>query len=91
MLGFDAERLEGFLRLLPRSTAEAARLAAGHDERLEGRAWTEIDADRPLRHALEVRHADFAIAAITFDTTSSGTTISTLTFGRKSTVYSLPR
>jgi uncharacterized protein YecE (DUF72 family) len=63
VLGFDAERLEAFLRLLPRSTAEAARLAAGHDERLEGRAWTEVDADRPLRHALEVRHAGFAVAA----------------------------
>jgi uncharacterized protein YecE (DUF72 family) len=55
-LPFDADRLATFLDLLPRSTAEAATLAQCHDERLDGRAWTSTDADRPLRHALEVRH-----------------------------------
>ena len=30
-----------------------------HDERLDDRAWTTTDADRPLRHVLEVRHASF--------------------------------
>jgi uncharacterized protein YecE (DUF72 family) len=59
MLGFDAERIEGFLRLLPRSTGEAAVLAQRHDERMDDRAWTATDADRPLRHAMEVRHASF--------------------------------
>jgi uncharacterized protein YecE (DUF72 family) len=34
-------------------------LAAGHDARLEGRAHVQTDADRPLRHALEVRHPSF--------------------------------
>ncbi|MFC7406372.1 DUF72 domain-containing protein [Georgenia alba] len=58
-LAFDAGRLERFLRLLPRTTGEAARLAAGHDERLEGRAWTEPGPDRPLRHAVEVRHDSY--------------------------------
>lgn len=62
-LGFDAERLAGFLDLLPRSTAAAARLAARHDERMEGRSWTTTDADRPLRHAVEVRHASFETPA----------------------------
>ncbi len=56
---FDAERLAAFLALLPRTTGAAARLATGHDERLDGRALTETDADRPLRHALEVRHESF--------------------------------
>lgn len=59
-LPFDADRLEAFFRLLPRSTAEAAELAARHDARLAGRALTETDADRPVRHALEVRHPSFA-------------------------------
>ena len=58
-LGFDAARLAAFFDLLPRSTAAAARLATEHDERLDGRAWTTTDADRPLRHVLEVRHATF--------------------------------
>ncbi len=58
-LGFDEARLAAFFALLPRSTAAAAQLAAEHDERLEGRAWTTTDDDRPLRHVLEVRHATF--------------------------------
>jgi len=37
----------------------AAPLATEHDERLDDRAWTTTDADRPLRHVLEVRHASF--------------------------------
>jgi uncharacterized protein YecE (DUF72 family) len=59
-LGYDADRLCAFFDLLPRSTAAAARLAAGHDDKLSGdRVWTQTDADRPLRHALEVRHDTF--------------------------------
>lgn len=59
-LGYDAGRLARFFDLLPRTTAQAAELASRHDERLDGRAWTTTDADRPLRHVLEVRHASFA-------------------------------
>ncbi|MGW1682307.1 DUF72 domain-containing protein [Saccharopolyspora sp. NPDC002376] len=59
-LPFDADRLAEFFRLLPRTTSAAAELAARHDERLAGRALTETDADRPIRHALEVRHPSFA-------------------------------
>lgn len=58
-LGFEPEVVEAFLARLPRSTAEAAALAEQHDERLDGRAWTTTDLDRPLRHALEVRHPGF--------------------------------
>jgi uncharacterized protein YecE (DUF72 family) len=58
-LGFDGARLRAFLRLLPRTTTAAAALAAGHDERLEGRAHTTTDAERPIRHAVEVRHRTF--------------------------------
>ena len=58
-LAFDAERLDAFLALLPRGTAAAGALAAGHDARLPGQAWLATDADRPLRHALEVRHPSY--------------------------------
>ncbi|WP_307868917.1 DUF72 domain-containing protein [Cellulosimicrobium cellulans] len=57
---FDAALLDEFLALLPRTTAEAARLARDHDDRLRAPAWTEVDADRPLVHALEPRHESFA-------------------------------
>ena len=58
-LGYDEARLADFFALLPRTTTAAAALAAGHDERVEGRAWLTTDADRPLRHALEVRHPTY--------------------------------
>ncbi|MCU1433062.1 MAG: hypothetical protein JWP95_2167 [Actinotalea sp.] len=58
-LGFHPDRLEEFFAALPRTTSAAAEVAARHDERLDGRAWTTTDADRPLRHVLEVRHATF--------------------------------
>lgn len=57
-LGFDAGRLDDFLRRLPRTTAAAAELARGHSDRVPD-PCTETDADRPLRHALEVRHPSF--------------------------------
>jgi uncharacterized protein YecE (DUF72 family) len=63
-LAFDADRLAAFLALLPRSTAGAATLAQQHDERLEGRAWTNTEVDRPLRHALEVRHPSYRDPAL---------------------------
>jgi len=58
-LGFDAERFDAFFALLPRDTGAALALARRHDERLEGRAWLEIDRVRPLRHAVEIRHPSF--------------------------------
>jgi uncharacterized protein YecE (DUF72 family) len=62
-LPFDADRLAEFFTRLPASTGEAAYLARRHDERLAGRAWTGVLADRPLRHALEVRHDSFRTPA----------------------------
>lgn len=54
--GLYLERFEAFLKLLPRTTDEAAALAERHGPKLEGRAWTRADAALPLRHAFEVRH-----------------------------------
>jgi uncharacterized protein YecE (DUF72 family) len=56
---FDPGKLGPFLEMLPRTTAEALKLAEGHDERLEGRTHLAIDVDRPLRHAVEPRHESF--------------------------------
>jgi uncharacterized protein YecE (DUF72 family) len=61
VLGYDPARLAGFFALLPRTTVEAAALAQRHDERLDDRDWTTTDADRPLRHCLEVRHASYVV------------------------------
>lgn len=56
---FDLPLLREFLGLLPRDTSLAAKLAAGHDDRLDGRAWIRTEATRPLRHAIEIRHDSF--------------------------------
>ena len=53
---FHPEKLQTFFDLLPRSHAQAAALARGHDHRLKGRSWLEIEADLPIRHAIEIRH-----------------------------------
>ncbi|MDP2311382.1 MAG: DUF72 domain-containing protein [Pseudomonadota bacterium] len=58
-LPFHADRIEAFLALLPHDHAAAARLGAEHDARLEGRAWLDVERNRPLRHAMEVRHPSF--------------------------------
>ena len=63
-LAFDADTLDAFFALLPRTTSEAAALAARHDAKLsEDRALTRTDAERPLRHALEFRSPTFAVDA----------------------------
>jgi uncharacterized protein YecE (DUF72 family) len=59
MLSFNAERLASFFDLLPRDTAQAAKLARRHDERLKGRSFTKAGIERPIRYALEVRHPSF--------------------------------
>jgi uncharacterized protein YecE (DUF72 family) len=58
-LRFDAGKIERFLALLPRDTGQALEIARGHDGKMEGRSLLEIDAVRPLRHAVEVRHESF--------------------------------
>src|SRR4051812_26769583 len=55
----DLDRFAGFLDALPKTSAQAAEIAARHDQRLDGRAWTEAEVDIPLRHAFEIRHPGF--------------------------------
>jgi uncharacterized protein YecE (DUF72 family) len=62
--GFDPARLESFLKLLPRDTEQAARIARRHEKWLtEKRTDTELRAHKKLRHALEIRHPSFLVKA----------------------------
>lgn len=56
---YDRARLEHFFRLLPRDTAMACSLARRRSAWMKGRVRLAIDAPRPLRHAVEVRHESF--------------------------------
>jgi uncharacterized protein YecE (DUF72 family) len=58
-LSYDRASLEEFFSLLPRSTEEALALARRRDARMTGRSRLAIDADRCLRHAIEIRHPSF--------------------------------
>jgi uncharacterized protein YecE (DUF72 family) len=57
---YEEERFDHFLAMLPRNTMQALAMARKHDPRMEGRSCLAIDRDRPLRHAVEVRHESFA-------------------------------
>lgn len=59
---FDPAVVTEFFSLLPRSTTEALELARRHDERMSGRAWLEVEEERPLRHAFEPRSPSFGEA-----------------------------
>ncbi|MDB4879588.1 MAG: hypothetical protein JWL60_1034 [Gemmatimonadetes bacterium] len=56
---FDAERLDSFIRTLPRSSLEGEAVARQHDERLRRGALVDAAADVPYRHCFEVRHPTY--------------------------------
>jgi len=59
-LPYDEDLLRRFFDQLPRSTSEVARLARRHDQKLgKDRSFLDVLVERPVRHALEVRHASF--------------------------------
>lgn len=58
-LVYDKDRLETFFKLLPRTTAAAAKLARKHDHWLDERVVVSPGKPHRLRHALEVRHPSF--------------------------------
>jgi uncharacterized protein YecE (DUF72 family) len=58
---FDHTRLERFLRLLPRDSTEAARLASRHDDRLRRGALVTANDAIVYRHALEPRHPSYFV------------------------------
>lgn len=57
--GFDAGRIDGFLKMLPRTSADAEAIARGHDHRLKRGALVRAAARVRYRHALEVRHPSY--------------------------------
>ncbi|QNE33898.1 DUF72 domain-containing protein [Leifsonia shinshuensis] len=58
-LQFDPEALDAFLGMLPATTARARALAADTTLEEDRTDYSGTD-DRPLRHAVEARHASFA-------------------------------
>jgi uncharacterized protein YecE (DUF72 family) len=62
-LRLDVAVLDDFLGRLPRTTTEAAALAAHHDDKVpDDRALTTAEDERPIRYALEFRSPTFAVA-----------------------------
>jgi len=59
MVKFDHERFEHFLSLLPQDTEAALQRALQYQPRMEGKVSLAMDAKRPMRHAVEVRHPSF--------------------------------
>jgi uncharacterized protein YecE (DUF72 family) len=60
---FDHELFRSFFEMLPGNIKESLALGGRHDARLDGRTWLESDADRPVRHAVEIRHDSFRTPA----------------------------
>jgi uncharacterized protein YecE (DUF72 family) len=56
---FDIDRLASFLKLLPCDLKEAAACGRKRDAFMRGRDALRISANRPIRHAIEVRHDSF--------------------------------
>jgi uncharacterized protein YecE (DUF72 family) len=56
---FDAERMDAFMRLLPRDSREGEAVARRHDERLRRGALVEAPVRVRYRHAFEVRHPSY--------------------------------
>jgi uncharacterized protein YecE (DUF72 family) len=59
-LRYDEERFERFFAQLPATAAKAVRIARKHEAWMRERSAVAIDHDRPLRHAVEIRHESFA-------------------------------
>lgn len=58
---YSPEIIDDFLKRLPRTTEEAVDLGKQHDRMVDGKSFLETDRNRPLRHAMEIRHASFVI------------------------------
>jgi uncharacterized protein YecE (DUF72 family) len=59
--GWNKERFSEFFDLLPYDTRTAAKLARKHDDKLKAGAWLKTDAERPIRHCVEIRHPSFMV------------------------------
>lgn len=57
--GFQPERLDAFMRSLPRSSTDAEAVARQHDHRLRRGALVDAAESVRYRHAFEVRHPSY--------------------------------
>jgi uncharacterized protein YecE (DUF72 family) len=56
---FDAERMNAFMRMLPRDSTQGEAVARQHDHRLRRGALTKSRVRVDYRHAFEVRHPSY--------------------------------
>lgn len=56
---FDDERMDSFMRSLPRNSLDGEAVALQHDDRLRRGALVDAAARVPYRHAFEVRHPSY--------------------------------
>jgi uncharacterized protein YecE (DUF72 family) len=56
---FDEGRFENFFAMLPHDFEAAAKVARRRSGWLKGRASWSFDVNRPIRHAVEIRHFSF--------------------------------
>ncbi|HYD33272.1 MAG TPA: DUF72 domain-containing protein [Methylophilaceae bacterium] len=56
---FDPELFENFLKLLPHDGDAALELAHKREPRMRDKEYLEMDANRPMRHAVEIRNQSF--------------------------------
>jgi uncharacterized protein YecE (DUF72 family) len=56
---FDAERMDTFMRMLPRTSADGEAVARQHDHRLRRGALVRASERVDYRHAFEVRHPSY--------------------------------
>ncbi|MGE4232888.1 MAG: DUF72 domain-containing protein [Bacteriovoracia bacterium] len=53
------DRVEKFLKILPRDSKSAAKLAKKHGYKIEGKYFYDVKEDFPIRHAFEFRHKSY--------------------------------
>jgi len=60
---FNRERLTRFFELLPRDLESAAELTTLRNRKILSKAevYAKVAQNRPLRHALEIRHESFRV------------------------------
>jgi uncharacterized protein YecE (DUF72 family) len=56
---FEAERMDSFMAMLPRTSADAETVAREHDHRLRRGALVDAAEQVEFRHAFEVRHPSY--------------------------------
>ena len=56
---YDHDRLETFLKMLPRTSKKASELALEHNMKKDDWIWTDLAANTKIQYAFEPRHPSF--------------------------------